>query len=148
MGSGVALESRIGYQMKRAQHALRIEMDGALRGLGLTTPQYAALSVLEEEPGLSGAALARRCFVTPQTMNQILVKLEDGALVSRRPHPEHGRVLQAYLTGSGEDAVSRAHGLVETIEERMLGALGSQERSRLVEALRNCADSLLVRLTI
>jgi DNA-binding MarR family transcriptional regulator len=35
-------------------------MDTALRGLGLTTPQYAALTFLEESPGLSGAQLARR----------------------------------------------------------------------------------------
>ena len=136
------LEGRVGYQMKRAQHALRLEMDGALRPLGITTPQYAALGVLGEEAGLSGAALARRCFVTPQTMNLILVKLENAGLVERRPHPEHGRVLRAYLTRRGEELVARAHALVEVIEERMLAGLGREERLRLLEALRGCADSL------
>jgi DNA-binding MarR family transcriptional regulator len=73
-------------------------MDGTLKELNVTAPQYAALSVLAEEPGLSNAALARRSFVTPQTMNQIMVRLEAAGLVERRAHPEHGRVLQAYLT--------------------------------------------------
>ena len=50
---------RVGYQMKRTEHALRLEMDAALRGVGLTPPQYAALSVLEGEAGLSGAAVFR-----------------------------------------------------------------------------------------
>jgi hypothetical protein len=68
VGTEDRLESRVGYQLKRAEHALRLEMDGALRDMGLTTPQYAALSVLGDEPGLSGAELARRCFVTPQTI--------------------------------------------------------------------------------
>src|SRR3712207_8022525 len=77
VGHGRFLGGRVGYELKRAQHALRSEMDGALRGVGLTTPQYAALSVLEGEEGISGALLARRCFVTPQTMNGILVNLED-----------------------------------------------------------------------
>jgi DNA-binding MarR family transcriptional regulator len=137
-----SLGRRVGYQMKRAQHALRLEMDGALRGVGLTTPQYAALSVLEDEAGLSGAALARRCFVTPQTMNQILMNLQGSGMVERRPHPEHGRVLSAYLTRKGAELVALAHGEVGAIEERMLAGLDSGERSRLLEALRGCAESL------
>jgi DNA-binding MarR family transcriptional regulator len=139
------LGRRVGYQMKRAEHALRLEMDGALRGVGLTTPQYAALSVLEDEAGLSGAALARRCFVTPQTMNQILMNLQGSGMVERRPHPEHGRVLSAYLTRKGAELVALAHGEVGAIEERMLAGLDSGERSRLLEALRSCAESLAKR---
>jgi DNA-binding MarR family transcriptional regulator len=136
------LGRRVGYQMKRVQHALRLEMDAVLRGVGLTTPQYAALGVLEDEAGLSGAALARRCFVTPQTMNQILTNLEGSEMVERRPHPEHGRVLSAFLTDKGARLVALAHGEVETIEERMLAGLDREERLRLLEALRNCAESL------
>ena len=136
------LGRRIGYQMKRAQHALRLEMDDVLRELGLTTPQYAALSVLAEGPGSSGAEVARRCFVTPQTMNGVLVKLEHAGLISRRTHPEHGRVLQAYLTPEGEDKLAQAHHAVVGIEERMLSGLGRDERLSLLEALRGCAESL------
>jgi DNA-binding MarR family transcriptional regulator len=136
------LGRRVGYQMKRAQHALRLEMDGVLRGVGLTTPQYAVLSVLENEAGLSGAALARRCFVTPQTMNQILMNLKGLGMVERRPHPEHGRVLSAYLTPKGAELVAQARGEVGIIEERMLAGLNREERSQLLETLRRCADSL------
>lgn len=136
------LGSRIGYQMKRVQHALRLKMDDALQGIGLTTPQYAALSVLGEDPGLSGAALARRCFVTPQTMNQILAKLEAAGLVVRRSHPEHGRILQAYPTETGEKLLVQADWLVETLEQRMLNALSKDERLRLLDSLRRCADTL------
>jgi DNA-binding MarR family transcriptional regulator len=140
------LESRIGYQLKRAEHVLRLEMDGALREVGLTTPQYAALSVLGDEPGLSGAELARRCFVTPQTMNAIVVNLEAVGLVLRTSHPEHGRVLQAYLTAAGEELVSRAHEIVEAIEKRMLAALDPEERLQLLNALRSCTDSLQAKV--
>jgi DNA-binding MarR family transcriptional regulator len=140
--TGNVLESRVGYQLKKAQHALRLQMDGTLRRVGLTTPQYAALSVLEDGPGLSGAELARRCFVTPQTMNAIVANLETAGLVDRRPHPEHGRVLQAYLTEMGEELVSRAHGIVEDIEQHMLAGLDRDERLRLLKVLRSCIDSL------
>lgn len=142
MGHGRILGGRIGYELKRAQHALRLEMDGALREVGLTTPQYAALSVVEGEGGVSGALLARRCFVTPQTMNGVVVNLEKAGLLERRPHPEHGRVLRTYLTGDGQKMLSRAHALVEDIVERMLEGLAEGERARLLAALRGCADAL------
>ena len=142
MGRGEILGGTVGYELKRAQHALRLVMDGILGGMGLTTPQYSALTVLEGEPGISGAGLARRCFVTPQTMNGIVANLEAAGLVERRAHPEHGRVLQAYLTGEGEAVVSRAHVPVWEIEERMLGDLGEDERAWLLRALRGCADAL------
>ena len=142
MGHGRVLGGRVGYELKRAQHALRVEMDGTLRRVGLTTPQYAALAALEGEPGLSGAELARRCFVTPQTMNGILVNLENAGMLKRSSHPEHGRVLQAYLTEEGEAMVSRAHAPIEAIEERMLAGVGEDERRRFLGALRDCADAL------
>ena len=142
MGYEGVVGGRVGYELKRAQHALRVEMDGALRRVGLTTPQYAALAVLEGEPGLSGAELARRCFVTPQTMNGILVNLENAGMVKRGPHPEHGRVLRAYLTGEGEAMVSRAHAPIEAIGERMLAGLEEDERGRLLCALHDCAEAL------
>lgn len=137
------LRDRIGYELKRAQHALRLRMDEALRGAGVTAPQYAALSVLSEEPGLSNAQLARRSFVTPQTMNSILVKLEANGFVERREHPEHGRVLQAYLTPQGEKLRGECARRVGAVEERMALGLSADERRALLDALRGLSEALL-----
>jgi len=136
------LENRIGYELKRVQHEFRLEMDAALKELGMTAPQSAALSVLAEEPGSSNAALARRSFVTPQTMNQILVRLEAAGLVERRAHPEHGRVLQAYLTEEGERLRRECAGRVDAVEERMVSRLSENERSNLLGLLRRCSAAL------
>lgn len=136
------LNSSVGYELKRVQHFLRLEMDAVLKGLGVTTPQYAALSVLAEEPGLSNAALARRSFVTPQTMNQILVRLEAAGLLWRRPHPEHGRVLQAFLTEDGERLREDCATRVDTVVERMVGGFSEGERLGLLEMLRACSAAL------
>src|SRR6266487_1975169 len=73
-------------------------VDDALRRVGLTNAQYAVLAMLEDEGALSSAELARRCFVTPQTMNQIVASLQARALVGRAAHPHHGRILQTSLT--------------------------------------------------
>lgn len=51
-------------------------------------------------------------------------------------------MLRAYLTEMGEESVAEAHGLVEAVEERMLNRLSQDDRRRLLEALRICADAL------
>lgn len=136
------MDQRIGYELKRAQHALRLGMDDALRAVGLTTPQYAALSLLETAPGLSNAELARRAFVTAQTMNAIVANLSTAGLITRRPHPTHGRMQETMLTARGRDRLRLAHPLVNAIERRMLAGLGSDEQRQLLTALRCGADAL------
>jgi hypothetical protein len=55
----------------------RPQVTGVLREHGATLAQHAVLTALDEEPGLSNAGLARRAFVTPQTMNQVPQELEQ-----------------------------------------------------------------------
>jgi DNA-binding MarR family transcriptional regulator len=136
------LHEHLGYQLKRAQHALRLAMDDVLRDLDLTTAQYAALSVIEETPGVSGAALARRCFVTPQTMQAIVVQLEDHQCIERRQHPQHGRMLQAFLTVRGQQRVQQAHARVDAIEARMVAGLVASEQAQLLRWLQACSTAL------
>jgi hypothetical protein len=59
-GEDNSLGNILGYELKRAPHSLRNRTDEAHKTLGITTPQYAAMSVLAEQPGLSNAQLARR----------------------------------------------------------------------------------------
>jgi DNA-binding MarR family transcriptional regulator len=65
-------------------------MAQALDPHGLTVAQYAVLSALAEEPGLSNADLARRAFVTPQSMNKFLHDLEKQQFVVRQRTPGTG----------------------------------------------------------
>jgi DNA-binding MarR family transcriptional regulator len=137
-----ALTSTVGYALKKAQHILRLKMDESLRKLALTAPQYAALAALSEEPGLSGAAVARRCFVTPQTMTGIISNLVDAGLIAREPDPEHGRILKTRLTVRGADLLRQAHRAVETIEAKMVAELDAAEREALADLLGQCATAL------
>ena len=49
------LDTRIGYLFKVVQTGLRDAMDTALDELGLTTPVYAALTVIDQRPDISKA---------------------------------------------------------------------------------------------
>lgn len=133
---------RLGYALKRVQHALRTRMDDALRPLGLTSAQYAVLSAVELEAGISNARLARAAFVTPQTMQGILTNLERDGLLVRRADPEHGRILRSELTSRGQTALARAHRLVAEVEHVMIASVGTAEAARISGLLSRCADAL------
>src|ERR1700730_8459586 len=126
----------IGYLLKRVQHSLRLAMDEKLREYELSTPQYAALWALGREPGLSGAELARRCFVRPQTMSEILANLEGRKLVERKPHPVHRRVVEVHLTERAEDLLEACEECVRRIDEQMLHGLSAQGRQELSRGLQ------------
>ncbi len=136
------MNERIGYVLKKAQAALRARTDEALETSGLTMPQYAALSALERSPGLSNAELARRSFVTPQTMIRIVGTLEAMGWVTRSPHPTHGKVLQTMLTAKGKELVADCHRQVLAVETRMLRSLTAGERKQLLDMLERCFRAL------
>jgi DNA-binding MarR family transcriptional regulator len=130
----------IGFALKMAQQALRTHLDAALQKIGLTTPQYAVLNFLEIEPGASNAELARRAFVTPQTMQAILVALERAGLISRTPHPEHGRVQMTKLTAKGRKALEAASGIVADAEARLRDAAAPLDPREVAATLRRFAE--------
>jgi DNA-binding MarR family transcriptional regulator len=102
-------------------------MDAALRAEGLSGAQYAALSVLARDPGMSGADLARACNTTPQAVNGVVATLEREGLITRRAHATHGRILQAFLTAEGERRLARATPAVRGVEELIESGLAPHE---------------------
>jgi DNA-binding MarR family transcriptional regulator len=86
--------------------------------------------------------LARRAFVAPQTMNQVLRELEERHWVTRHPHPGHGRILQAALTHSGRQTLQACHHAAGAVEKRMLAGLSPARREQLATALHACIEAL------
>ena len=121
------MENHIGYILKRTQLAFRTRLNEALLRHELTTPQYACLNHLNQDSGLSNAELARRCFITPQTMHKILVGLEKKAFVSREPDPQNQRRQRTLLTAAGQQALQAAESTVDALEAQMLKAFSAED---------------------
>lgn len=133
---------RPGYLIKQAQAALNAQMTRALHRHGVTLAQFAALTALAEEPGLSNAELARRAFITPQSMNENLRELEQRSWVIRSHHPTHGRIRQTELTEQGRTTLQACDAAVTLIEQRMLTELDADQRRQLASALHTCIAAL------
>jgi DNA-binding MarR family transcriptional regulator len=132
-------EETIIYLIKYIEQSMKNQLYDALRELRLTMPQYVTLDLLAKNPGLSGAELARRSFVTPQTMNTIITNLEEAGLITRRVHAEFGTILQSYLTENGEQILLQAQQKVKEVERQITAALNEKERAELLKVLQNWA---------
>ncbi len=134
--------SWVGYSLKITQHLLRQRLDAELAGLGISAPQNAVLLAVAANPRISNATLARSAFVTPQTMQGVLVNLVRAGLIVRSPHPVHGRIIVTELTEAGKKAVRKGRTAAETVERQMLADLNREEAKLLGSLLRRCAKAL------
>lgn len=126
------------YLVKQAEAAVRAHLDVVLRQHNMATAQYTALTVLQHREGLSSAQLARRSFVKPQTMHEMVVALERQGLIERRPSSDRRHVLLIRLTQRGRETLARAAVDVDRVERQMIRDLTAQERSTLRALLERC----------
>ena len=85
---------------------------------GLTTLQFTTLSVLSRHGApLSTSQLARRAFMTPQSMSEVIHALEGKGLIERNPAPESPPDAPATLTPQGRRVLAACEEAVADFEE-------------------------------
>jgi DNA-binding MarR family transcriptional regulator len=128
--------------VKQLELAVRAEMDSHARDHGLTTLQYTALTVLQRHPGMSGADLSRRSFVSPQAGNEIVAHLERKGLIKRTPDAQNRRILRMRLTREGERVVGACEGWMDDLEKMMLAGLIQGDIRQLRAILETCVRNM------
>lgn len=142
-GSGKRGEQgHIAYLLRQAQAATRLTLERALADLGITTPQFAVLTMLNAYPGLSGADIARIALLTPQTVGVIIRNLERDGAITKTPHPVHGRVLQWALTRRGSNLLDKCRRRVNAVERRLVAGLGAKAEITIRRWLSKIAADL------
>jgi DNA-binding MarR family transcriptional regulator len=141
-GTGVDLETSLGYLLKEASSVLRAAMEEVLRPLGMTVTHYACLELLAQRPGLSNSELARGAFVTRQSMNVLLQNLEREGHVTRPAEAPVGKVLPTRLTPRGRRSLDKATAAVRSVEVRMLAGLTEADQAAALRILRSMIRSL------
>jgi DNA-binding MarR family transcriptional regulator len=130
------------YLIGRVNQGITREMRSRLDPWDLSVPEFTALSVLANRPGLSNAQLARRTMITPQSMIQILAKLERRELVRRELDPNHQRILRAKLTSTGREILANANVAIDAIHAQMLDGVSEIEQQMIRTVLLRAARVL------
>jgi DNA-binding MarR family transcriptional regulator len=139
---GVEIEVAPGYLIKRVQLALRRRCDGALRATGLSMAQYAVLRALADHPNASASELARLCFVTRQSLQDVLSTLRGAGLVEPTDAAPKGRTRALRLTATGGRRLRLSAAAIESVESDMEQGMSVEERNQLADLLIRCAENL------
>src|ERR1700759_1231029 len=101
-------ERAVGYLVKRVQQSLRRRSDDALRSTGVSMAQYAVLRALADHPDASASELSRLCFVTRQSLQDVLTGLRSSGFVAQSDRPARGRARSLELTSAGAKRLGAA----------------------------------------
>jgi DNA-binding MarR family transcriptional regulator len=134
------LAGKILWPLKQAFHLSLKTINEAISQHGVTASQVGLMRQLADEPGLSGAQLARRLLITPQAAQLALAELARRGLVERKQDPQHGRILLAYLTEEGRAVTSAALDDALAAHETVFGVLTSDERKLLHNLLTRVVE--------
>jgi DNA-binding MarR family transcriptional regulator len=136
------IERGPGYLVKRVQQGLRRRCDSALKPIGLSMAQYALLRALHDHPDASASELARLCFVTRQSLRDVLSGLRESGLVALSDAQGRGRARALQLTPIGLRHLKDSHAAVEGVEAEMLQGIPAAARRELATLLLRCAENL------
>jgi DNA-binding MarR family transcriptional regulator len=136
-------EPGISYAIARLQQHVLAAVSQVAAQHDLTALQFTTLSVLNRHGApLSSSQLARRSFMTAQSMHEVTHRLEEAGLIRRIPHPTHRRKLPASLTPKGKRVVAACEAAVADFETRMLRGFNRAERARFLAMIKSAVRNL------
>jgi DNA-binding MarR family transcriptional regulator len=135
-------EPGFSYAVARLHQRLFASITERVAPCGLTTLQFTTLSVLSRHGApLSTSQLARRAFMTPQSMSEVIHALESKGLIKRSPHPNHRKTLPARITAKGRRVLAVCDEAVSDFEDSMLEGFSEKDRAAflgmITAAVRN-----------
>ena len=129
-------EDQVGHLMRRAnQRHAAIFFEG-LNDKQLTAMQFAVLVKISDEEEVSQNRLGRLAAMDPATVQGVVRRLKERALIDARPDPDDRRRSLWRLSKAGKSLVIAAIPIAEQITERTLGPLSKSERNTFLALLR------------
>ena len=130
------LEDQVGHLMRRAnQRHAAIFFEG-LNDQQLTAMQFAVLVKISDEEEVSQNRLGRLAAMDPATVQGVVRRLKERALIDARPDPDDRRRSLWRLSKAGKSLVIAAIPIAKQITERTLGPLSKSERNTFLALLR------------
>lgn len=118
---------RVWFRFIRLNRRVTAAMGAELRGLGLSIPQFDALSTLTEREGLTQQDLAARLYVTKGNVSGLVDRLVEAGWVERRAIPGDRRSHALHLTLAGADLAACGIAVQKAYVTRTLGRLAPEE---------------------
>lgn len=136
------MDENIGTMLAQVSRLMRRRFDERAREIGVTRPQWHVLSILRRHEGINQGGLAELLEVEPITAGRMIDRLQDAALVERRPDPADRRAWRLYVTDKGRGLFDQLRPCaLETYDEALEG-IDPKEREALMTTLMRMRTNL------
>jgi DNA-binding MarR family transcriptional regulator len=130
----------VGYALRRAQFSVYQDYARTIGDLDVRPAQFAAMALIDANPGLSQTALAAAMGIDRSGAVTLIDALEERGLAVRMPSRTDRRTYAIMLTAPGQALLSRLIERVVDHDRRMTAALSAEERLQLIGMLRRLYD--------
>jgi DNA-binding MarR family transcriptional regulator len=130
-----SLDASLGYSLRRAQLSTYRQFTAAMEKLEVRPSQFAVLSLIRSNPGLSQAAVSDTLGIQKANFVSLLDRLEERGLTERRKVGGDRRSSALYLTRTGEAFVRKMEAAHAKLEAKLLARLGEKRSRQLLDML-------------
>jgi DNA-binding MarR family transcriptional regulator len=132
----------IGFRLRMAQIASFQSFARHTQEVGLSPGRFAALILIDRNPGISQTALARAIGSDKSTLTPVLDNLVKRGLISRIRTRSDRRLYELTLTDAGRKTMRAMQQCAERHERELDAIVGPRERAQFVRILRKIAAAL------
>jgi len=128
-------------------HAFRSLSDAFIDRIGMHRAQAAVSCRLFAQDGLTQSEIGEQLSVQGATITNMLQRMEEAELVTRRRDPEDNRLVRVYLTRPGQEKERAITGQFLKLERAVFEGIGDEDRAlfrrvlnQLLSNIENQAD--------
>ncbi|MEO0034637.1 MAG: hypothetical protein RLZZ501_660 [Pseudomonadota bacterium] len=136
------LPRQLGYLLRRAQVGVIHSYAAAFAEGDLRPGQFAVLTVLDRNPGLSPSQVAEALAINRTNFVPLFESLVQRGLAERRANASDRRTQSLYLTPAGQARFEQALAAVERHEQVFADKLGGAGREQLLGLLNQLIERL------
>ena len=114
----------------------RTASDTFINQIEVPRGQASLLCTVVEQDGLTQSEIAEQLSVQGATVSNMLKKLEESGLVTRRRDPDDNRLVRVYLTDAGREAEYAINAKFAELQETIFKGLNEEELAELRRYIR------------
>jgi MarR family transcriptional regulator, lower aerobic nicotinate degradation pathway regulator len=130
-----------GHLLRRATQVATALFMNEAREFDLTTVQFAALTAIEQSPGIDVTRLSGVIAFDRSTLGGVIERLETKGLVLREPAEQDRRIKLLYLTAAGRSVLEQSQSIALSVHDQILKPLSVRDRKELLRILRLLVDA-------
>jgi DNA-binding MarR family transcriptional regulator len=133
------------YWLARLYGVYSMEMEKALKTVGLDVPTWRTLMILKEQGASSMSDIALHAVAKLSTVTKAVYRIEAEGLVETSTSPHDARVTLVSITKPGREALERSQLATQYIFSRTFEGMTPGQIKRLNETLQMMLDNLSPR---